>query len=239
MSTEPKPSEASSDFSLSDNVRSFIQQAFDNKIDLSIASNRKSMIDQFKNSFPNEKPDTIRVLFSQEIPKVAKAYGVSPDDVKKEPAKKFAKGLEKKTKPKEVKSDIKTVGIKNPALVGADGKPVLAGQQPFKYEIKSSQLSAFSNSVFGMFQVFSEDLEDLTESESADLGDLWQPVAQAKLGNSDRGQAALAVGGTFGIMARKAKKAKQNRKDRKEKESKEKGTELEKESTKSTKDDVK
>jgi len=69
-----------------------------------------------------------------------------------------------------------------------------------------------------MFQVFSEDLEDLTKEESADLGDLWQPVAQAKLGNSDRGQAALAIGGTFGIMVRKAKKAKDNRKIRKEKE---------------------
>ena len=226
---EPAPSNPESTFSLSDNVRSFIQQAFDNKIDLTVASNRKDMINQFKKAFPDEKADTIRVLFSQEIPKIAKAYGLNPDDVKKEPAKKFAKGLEKKTQIKEQKSNVKTVGIKNPAIVGTDGKPVVAGQpQAYKYEIKSSQLSAFSNSVYGLFQVFSEDLEDLTEDESADLGDLWQPVAQAKLGNSDRGQAALAVGGTFGIVARKAKKAKENRKVRKKKEAKEKGTDLEK-----------
>ncbi|MCE2506164.1 MAG: hypothetical protein J4F36_06805 [Nitrosopumilaceae archaeon] len=38
--SEEKPSDASSDFSLSDNVRLFIQQAFDNKIDLTVESNR-------------------------------------------------------------------------------------------------------------------------------------------------------------------------------------------------------
>ena len=175
MSTEEtKSSDASSDFSLSDNVRSFIQQAFDNKIDLSVASNRKSMIDQFKKAFPDEKPDTIRVLFSQEIPKVAKAYGVNPDEVKKEPAKKYSKGLEGKTKPQEKKSGLE---IKNPNIVGKDGKPIVVGngagvQAQYKYEIKASQLSAFSNSAFGMLQLFSEDLEDLTEAEAADLGDL-------------------------------------------------------------------
>jgi len=174
------------------------------------------------------------------IPKVAKAYGIEPDTVKKEPSKKFSKGLEGKKQIQEKKSGMQTVGIKNTNIVGQDGKPVVTGQQQFKYEIKSSQLAAFSNSMFGLFQVFSEDLEDLTDSESADLGDLWQPVAQAKLGNSDRGQAALAIGGTFGIVARKAKKAKANRKIRKEKEAKDKGTNIKKESeTKTTKDDKK
>ncbi|MBI1663914.1 MAG: hypothetical protein IS860_10650 [Nitrosopumilus sp.] len=232
MSAEQtKPSDATSDFSLSDNVRSFIQQAYDNNIDLKIESNRKDMIKQFKEAFPNENPKTISTLFSNEIPKVSKAYGISPDDVKQKPSEKFSSKLKSKTKPKEQKSNIKTVGISNPNIVGKDGKPVIvrAGTQQtqYKYKIKSSQLSSFSNAMYGMFQVFSEDLEDLTESESQDLGDLWQPVTQAKLGNSDRGQAALAVGGTFGIMARKAKKAKQNRKVRKEKESKEKGQSLE------------
>ena len=144
------------------------------------------MVDQFKEAFPNEKPDTIRVLFSQEIPKMAPAYGIDPDSVKKEPSKKFAKGLEKKTKPQEKKSGIE---IKNPTVATTDGNTVKTKGQPiqYKYEIKSSQLSAFSSSVYGFFQVFSEDLEDLTEEESKDLGDLWQPVAQAKLGNSKEG----------------------------------------------------
>ncbi|MCJ8305445.1 MAG: hypothetical protein HRU07_00155 [Nitrosopumilus sp.] len=222
----------SQEFSLSESVRSFIQQAFDNKIDLSVPSNRKEMIKQFKEAYPKEKQSTIDPIFSREIPKIAKSYGVNLDDVKKTPAKKYSKNNEINVNATEKKSGVKTVGIKNPGIVNkdGDGKPVIGGiGQPvqYKYEIKSSQLSAFSNSFYSLFQVFSEDLEDLTESESADLGDLWQPVAQQKLGNSDRGQAALAVGGTFEIMARKTKKAKENRKLRKEKESKERGTTLE------------
>ena len=214
----------SAEFSLSENVRSFIQQAFDNKIDLSVPSNRKEMIKQFKENFPKVKPSTIDSVFSREIPKIAKSYGVNPDEVKKSPAKKFSKDNEITVNATEKKSGIKIVGIKNPGIVSKDGKPAIGevGQvTSYKYEIKSSQLSSFSNAMYGMFQVFSEDLEDLTEAESADLGDLWQPVAQAKLGNSDRGQAALAVGGTFGIMARKAKKAKENPKVRKQKEKQE------------------
>ena len=208
MSSEPQ-----TNFSLSDQVRSFIQQSFDNNIDLSIESNRKNMIKQFKEAFPDANANTVRTLFSQETPKIAKAYNINPDDVKREPAKKFTKDNEIKVKPTEKKSGIKTVSIQNPTVAGKIGQLT-----QYKYEIKSSQLSSFSNAMYGMFQVFSEDLEDLTESESKDLGDLWQPVAQARLGNSDRGQAALTVGGTFGIMARKAKKAKQNRKIRKQKE---------------------
>ncbi len=219
----------SQEFSLSESVRSFIQQAFDNKIDLSVPSNRKEMIKQFKESYPKEKQSTIDSVFSREIPKIAKSYGVNPDDVKKTPAKKFSKDNEINVNTTEKKSGVK-VGIQNPAIISKDEAPKLigAGQTTqYKYEIKSSQLSSFSNAMYGMFQVFSEDLEDLTESESKDLGDLWQPYAQTKLGNSNRGQAVLAVGGTFGIMARKAKKAKHNRKLRKEKEVKEKGTDLE------------
>ena len=177
------------------------------------------MIKQFKESYPKEKPTTVDSVFSREIPKIAKSYGVNPDDVKKSPAKKFSKDNEITVTTTEKKSGVK-VGIQNPAIISKDGTPKIIGTgvQPYKYEIKSSQLSSFSNAMYGMFQVFSEDLEDLTESESKDLGDLWQPYAQTKLGNNDRGQAVLAVGGTFGIMARKAKKAKQNRKERKEKE---------------------
>ncbi len=226
MSSEESPNT----LSLSDSVRSFIQQAYDNKIDLTIKSNREDMVKQFKEHFPNENAKSIRVLFSQEIPKIAKAYNINPDDVKKEPSKKFSKDNEINVKSTEKKSGVKTVGVQNPAIVGNNGKPMIGGAgqvTQYKYEIKSSQLSSFSNAMYGMFQVFSEDLEDLTDSESKDLGDLWQPYAQSKLGNNDRGQAVLAVGGTFGIMARKAKKAKANRKERKEKESKEKGTELE------------
>jgi hypothetical protein len=217
------------EFSLSESVRLFIQQAFDNKIDLSVPANRKEMIKHFKEAYPKVKPSTIDPMFSREIPKIAKSYGVNPDDVKKSPAKKYSKDNEINVNATEKKSGVK-VGIQNPAIIGKDGtlpKIVGAGTQPYKYEIKSSQLSAFGNAFYGMFQVFSEDLEDLTESESKDIGDLWQPYAQTKLGNNDRGQAVLAIGGTFGIMARKAKQAKHNRKLRKEKESKEKGTNLE------------
>ena len=225
--------EASStdNFSLSDNVRSFIQQAYDNKIDLTVKSNREDMVKQFKEHFPKENPKTITTLFSKETPKISKAYGINPDDVKREPAKKFTKSNEIKTQPQEKKSGLKIVGMQNPALVDKNGKPIVVGttgQTPvYKYEIKSSQISAFGNAALGLMQLFSEDLEDFTPSESDDIGDLWQPVAQAKLGNSDKGQTMLAVGGTFGILARKAKTAKANRKVRKEKEAQERGTEIE------------
>ena len=49
------------------------------------------MIKQFKESYPKEKQSTIDSVFSREIPKFVKSYGVNPDDVKKSPAKKFSK----------------------------------------------------------------------------------------------------------------------------------------------------
>ena len=226
LSSEESPG----NFSLSDNVRAFIQQAFDNKIDLTVESNRKDMMKQFKEAYPKANESTVRVLFSKEIPKIAKAYNINPDDVKREPAKKFTKDNEINVKSTEKKSGVKTVGIQNPTIIGKDGKPAIGGigqVTTYKYEIKSSQLSAFSNSIWGFAQIFCEDLEDFTESESKDIGDLTQPFLQAKIGNSDRGQGALMVGGLLGITARKAKKAKQNRKIRKEKEVKERGTNLE------------
>jgi len=213
------------EFSLSDNVRGFIQQAYDNKIDLTIKSNRDDMIKQFKDNFPDQNIKSIRTLFSTEIPKIATAYGIEPDTVKKEPSKKFSKTLEGKTKPQEKKSEVKTVSIKNPATL-RQGSPENI-QQAYKYEIKSSQVSAFGNALWSLPQVFSEDLEDFTDSESSDIGDLWQPVLQARLGNHDNGQLVLAAGGTLGIVARKSKQARANRKIRKEKEAKDKGTDLE------------
>ena len=208
MSSEPQ-----TNFSLSDQVRSFIQQSFDNNIDLSVESNRKNMIKQFKEAFPDANANTVRTLFSQETPKIAKAYNINPDDVKREPAKKFTKDNEIKVKPTEKKSGIKTVSIQNPTVAGKIGQLT-----QYKYEIKSSQLSALGNSIWGTAQLFCEDLEDFTESESKDIGDLTQPYVQAKIGNSDRGHGVLMAGGLFGIVAKKAKKAKENRKIRKQKE---------------------
>lgn len=217
-----------STLSVTDSIRGYVQQAFDNGIDLSVKSNRESMIKQFKDAFPKENPKTISTLFGKEIPKIAKAYNINPDDVKQKPAKKYSKDNEISITPTEQKSGIQTVSIKNPDVVGNQPTPIMQGQpQQYKYVVKSSQVSAFSNALFGIGQVFSEDLEDLTDDEAEDIGDLWQPILQEKIGNSEKGQTALAVGGTLGIVARKAKKAKDNRKIRKSKEAKERGTAIE------------
>jgi len=212
-----------------DRVRGFLQQAFDNNIDLTVKSNRESMIKQFKELYPNDNQKTVQTLFGKEIPKMAKAYNINPDDVKQQPAKKFSKSNEITINATEKRSSIQSVKIQNPSIVGADpNKPVIAGiGQPvnYKYEIKSSQVSAFSNSIWGFAQLFCEDLEDFTEDEANDIGDLCQPYLQTKIGNSDRGQATMMVGGVLGITARKAKTARVNRKIRKAKESEEKNKE--------------
>lgn len=93
--------ESNPNFSLSDNVRSFIQQAYDNSIDLTVKSNREEMVKQFKDNFPDQNPKTIHILFSKEIPKIAKAYNIDPDNVKQKPSKKFTKDNEIKVNPKE------------------------------------------------------------------------------------------------------------------------------------------
>ena len=126
--------------SVIDRVREFLQQAFDNQIDLTVKSNRESMIKQFKEAYPNENPKTIQTLFGKEIPKMAQAYNVNPDDVKQQPAKKFTKSNQISVNIVEKKSTIRPVSIQNPAITGVQqgAKPIMSGiGQPtqYKYDI--------------------------------------------------------------------------------------------------------
>lgn len=220
---------ADEELSNSDAVRSYIQKHFDEKIDLSVGSNRTNMIKNFKKENPDMKSGTIDALFSREIPKVGKAYNFNKEDLtKKSPVKYDKKKLGTEIIKKE--SDIKTignVGIKNPELNPASKEYQFDQTKKiqYRYEIKDTQVKAFCESVYGLFQLAAKDLEDFTESEADDLGDLWQPLVQEKFGNSAKGQAALAVGGTSGILIKKVKKAKSKRKIRLEQEAKDKKSE--------------
>ena len=209
---------------VSDSVRSFIQKHFDEGIDLRIKSNRTEMQKKFQKENPNFNQSTVRALFSQMIPEIGKAYNYQKEDLTRKPPTKYDKS-KLGTKITKKPSDIKTVGIKNPKLDPNQRDSLFEAEfrKKYQYEIKDTQITAFCDSLYGLMQlIVAKDLDDLTEQESSDLGDLWQPIAQDKLGNSAKGQAALAVGGTSGIILKKVKKAKEKRKIRLEKESKEK-----------------
>ena len=184
-----------------------------------VQSNRTKAIKEFMENNPDEKKNTVQALFSRIVPKIAKSYNVEPEEVKRETPDKFSKDLKKNI----TKKPIAPPGIKNPVIDPNQKQSIVDGmpKKVYQYEIKQSQVKATCDAIYGIFEMISEDIPELTEEESNDLGDLWQPVAQDKLGNSSRGQAALAVGGTAGIITKKVKEARANRKTRLEKESKE------------------
>ena len=86
--------------SVVDRVRDFIQQAFENQIDLGVRSNRDSLIKQFKETYPKENQKTISTLFGKELPKIAIANNIDPAKVKQKPAKQYTKDNDIKINPK-------------------------------------------------------------------------------------------------------------------------------------------
>lgn len=207
-------------YSSSEKVTAYISSIFDKDPEFfTIPSNRPKAIKEFLENNPDEKKNTVNSLFSRLVPKIAKTYNVEPEEVKRETPDKFSKKL----KPNITKKPIAPPGIKNPVIDSAQKQSIADGmpKKIHQYEIKQSQVKATCDAIYGIFEMISQDIPTLTDEESNDLGDLWQPVAQDKLGNSSRGQAALAVGGTAGIITKKVRQARANRKTRLEKESKE------------------
>lgn len=193
-------------------VRDYLYHSVESQnLDIKKKETRRQLIDQFKKDNPDIKPNAVESRFSKEFKNYAKNTGIPVSDIQSGQKKKVSSKL---IAPEPRPAEAPAMPVTNP-YVNPQAPPnqFLGPQQLNPFGVNDRQVGAFLKSVFSIATAINEDMEDLTDDEQQDLGDLWTPLAQRHI-TGEKTHTIFALGGTVGILARKFRNARQKKKDR-------------------------
>lgn len=190
-------------------VRKAISKALSDKVNLNDKLEKKELVARILADNKTFKKASVEATYSKFLKSEAEKAGQNPSDFKHGTMKpKFDESLNPKI------TNGKTVTVQNPLVKPNTNKDSELKTNVVMGDYSVSTCSSLGGMVYSGFSVSDEDMEDLTEQERKDIGEILKPLLD-KFANGDRGTIIISIGALCGLFVAKKREARNKRKDRK------------------------
>jgi len=191
--------------SQNETIKKIISNALDDNKDLNDNTEKKNLIDLIQKENPDFQKNSIKTTFSKFLKSESEKRGIKPKNVK--PKQRFNNSLSVNI------SGNKSPTIENP-LAQKDNKT----ETP-KTNIAVSMCETAGNTCYSMLRMHDSDMEDFTEQERKDFGEIIKYFAD-NFGGGDKFNTFLMLLAGCGMIIKKKHHARNKRKQTKQKQEK-------------------
>jgi len=192
--------------SQNETIRTAVSDALDDGQNLNDLTQKKKLISKIKNDNPDFAEKSVKSTFSKYLKTESGKRGIQSKSIK--PKKSFSSSMSVSTT-----ESTKIPKVENP-LATKTGEP----EKP-KTIIPLSLCESTGNTIYSSIRLHDSDMEDLTEQERKDFGEIIKYIADA-FGGGEKFTAFMMITGVIGIMANKKRQAMKKRKNAKKLEEK-------------------
>lgn len=203
--------------SMNQTVMQHLEDAMDSGKDITDSKVRKEIITDIEEKYPKWDSKSITSSISKMKNKIAKKRGLQPSDLGVGKKKKlFDDALDMEVDKTGAVED-KGLSAKNPKFAkDKDGKPIIKKERESK--LSESVYGSVGNLAYDMFALTDSDMEELTDAEKKDMGNVLKALGDQYVG--EKGELVLGFGALLGLFLNKKRKAIRVRKTRELKEGK-------------------
>jgi len=188
--------------SQNETIRIAVSNSLDDGQNLNDLTQKKKLISKIKSDNPDFAEKSVKSTFSKYLKSESLKRGIEPKSIKGK--KSFSSSMSvQTTEPKKLPS------VENPLSQKNSNEP----EKP-KTIIPLSLCESTGNTIYSSIRLHDSDMEDLTEQERKDFGEIIKYFADT-FGGGEKFSAFMMFTGMIGIMANKKRQAMKKRKDAK------------------------
>lgn len=204
--------------SMNQTTQKYLEDALDSGKDITDTKVRTEINLKIKEKFPDWNTQSIASSLSKSKMRIAKKRGIKPSNLGVGSKKKLFDDVLDLEVDNTGKVEGEGLESKNPLVAkkGKDGKPIIKKERESK--LSESVYASVGNLAYDAFALTDDDMEDLTEGEKKDIGNVMKALGDQYAG--EKAELVLGIGAIFGLFINKKRKAKSKRKARELKEGK-------------------
>lgn len=195
-------------------IRQAISKALADKVNLNDKTEKKKLIETIMKDNQTFKKSSVEATYSKFLKSEVSKQGMNPAEFKQRTRAKYDESLNPTIK------DGSTQGVKveNP-LVKKNPNDKSEIKIVEKTDFPLSSCTSLGSMMYSAFSITDEDMEDLTDLERKDLGEILKPLLD-RFAQGDKATAIVSVGAIFGLFISKKREARRKRKEKQQLENK-------------------